>query len=101
MENGAATITDITAEIISKKIGNYDIYVCGGGRKNFYLINSLLSKISNKIFIIDELKIDGDYVESQAFAFLAIRNFLNLPISFPSTTNCCKPCVGGIIASNF
>ena len=33
--------------------------------------------------------------------FLAIRNFLNLPISFPSTTNCCKPCVGGIIASNF
>ena len=101
LENGAATITDITAEIISKKIGNYDIYVCGGGRKNFYLINSLISKISNKIFIIDDLKIDGDYVESQAFAFLAIRNFLNLPISFPSTTNCCKPCVGGIIASNF
>ena len=34
LENGTATITDITAEIISKKIGNYDIYVCGGGRKN-------------------------------------------------------------------
>ena len=101
LENGAATITDITAEIISKKIGKYDIFVCGGGRKNLYLINSLISKINNKIFIIDDLKIDGDYVESQAFAFLAIRNFLNLPISFPSTTNCYKPCLGGIITRNF
>ena len=47
--------------------------------------------------MIDELKIDGDYIESQAFAFLAIRSYLNLPISYPSTTNCNKPTVGGII----
>ena len=32
-------------------------------------------------------KINGDFVESQAFAFLAIRSLKNLPISFPDTTN--------------
>ena len=101
LENGAATVTDITIDLISKKIGSNDIYVCGGGRKNIYLINLLKNKIKNQIYMIDDLDIDGDYVESQAFAFLAIRTYLNLPISFPSTTNCKKPSVGGIIVKNY
>ncbi len=50
--------------------------------------------------MIDDLKIDGDFVESQAFAFLAIRSYLGLPISFPYTTNCKDPSVGGIIVNN-
>jgi len=59
-----------------------------------------LDKNVYKIFLIDSLNIEGDFVESQAFAFLAIRTFLKLPISFPSTTNCKKPSVGGIICKN-
>ena len=100
LENGATTITNITAELISKKIGDNHIYICGGGRKNNCLINLIKDKIKNKISMIDELQIDGDYIESQAFAFLAIRSYLNLPISFPSTTNCKKPTVGGNIIKN-
>ena len=46
---------------------------------------------------IDDYGIDGDFVESQAFAFLAIRSYLNLPISFPETTGVNKPCTGGLI----
>ncbi len=97
LENGTATMTDLTSELLSKKIGINDIYICGGGRKNKYLINSLKKKINNKLHLIDDLNIDGDYIESQAFAFLAIRSYLGLPISFPSTTNCKKPSIGGII----
>ncbi len=97
LENGTTTITDLTSELLSKKIGVNDIYICGGGRKNKYLINSLKKKINNKLYLIDELNIDGDYIESQAFAFLAIRSYLGLPISFPSTTNCKTPTVGGTI----
>tara|TARA_A100001011_G_scaffold348806_1_gene386921 strand:+ start:4274 stop:5368 length:1095 start_codon:yes stop_codon:yes gene_type:complete len=100
LENGTTTISNLTSEILSKKIGNNDIYICGGGRKNKYLINSLKNKINNKIFYIDDLNIDGDYIESQAFAFLAIRSYLGLPISFPSTTNCKKPSNGGTIIKN-
>ena len=96
LENGTTTITDLTSELLSKKIGINDIYICGGGRKNKYLINSLKKKINNKLHFIDDLNIDGDYIESQAFAFLAIRSYLGLPISFPSTTNCKKPSIGGI-----
>ena len=47
--------------------------------------------------LIDEYKVDGDFVESQAFAYLAIRTFLKLPISFPETTGCQKPTTGGKI----
>ena len=100
LENGASTITDLTSELLSKKIGTNDIYVSGGGRKNKYLINSLKRKIDNNIFSIDDLNINGDYIESQAFAFLAIRSYLGLPISFPSTTNCKSPSIGGIIIKN-
>ena len=50
--------------------------------------------------MLDDYGIDGDFVESQAFAFLAIRTYKNLPISFPSTTNCKSPTVGGEILEN-
>ena len=50
---------------------------------------------------IDDLGIDGNYIESQAFGFLAIRTYLGLPISFPETTGCKAPCKGGVIVKNF
>ena len=46
---------------------------------------------------IDDYGVDGDFVESQAFAYLAIRSILKEPISFPDTTGCLKPCTGGEI----
>ena len=101
LEDGAATITELTADIISKKLFDGDIYVCGGGRKNKYLIDSIQSKIKNKILQIDNLGIDGNHIESQAFAYLAIRSYLKLPISFPETTGCKKPCTGGILVKNY
>ena len=101
LEDGAATITELTADIISKKLSNNDVYVCGGGRKNKYLIDLIQSKIKNKISHIDNLGINGSYIESQAFAYLAIRSYLKLPISFPETTGCKKPCTGGVIVKNF
>ena len=101
LENGAATITEFTASILSKKILNNDIYVCGGGRKNSFLINSIKKKIKNKIRKIDDLNIDGGFIESQAFAYLAIRSYLGLPISFPETTGCNKPTTGGILVKNY
>ena len=54
-----------------------------------------------KLELIDDYKINGDFIESQAFAFLAIRSFLKLPISFPSTTGCKKPTSGGEMIKNF
>ena len=112
LEDGCATITNFTAYLIAKGIeyangNNTDpikFLVCGGGRKNDYLINSIKDYLSHKQNIslnsIDDYSLNGDYIESQAFGYLAIRSFLNLPISYPKTTGCVTPTVGGKLAQN-
>ena len=101
LENGAATVTELTAEILSKKLTDSPIYVCGGGRKNNFLISLIQKKIKHKIKKIDCLGFDGDFIESQAFGYLAVRSFLGLPISFPETTGVKKACTGGVLVKNF
>ena len=112
IEDGAATLTDFTGRIIGTELLSFlseererlwKVLVCGGGRKNTTLIKKIKNKIPKNLSIhsIDEYGIDGDYVESQAFAYLAIRSFLKLPITFPSTTGCKEPCTGGLIVKNF
>ena len=106
LEDGVSTLTDFTANIIGTEISlslkdfrekNQEILICGGGRKNKVLIKKINDNLPSNIYLknIDEYKINGDFVESQAFAFLAIRSVLKLPISFPNTTGCKDPCVGG------
>ena len=105
LSDGAATLTEFTAQLLSssikftKKIKSR-VILCGGGRKNKFLVQKL-KKINKNIESIDEYGIDGDFVESQAFGYLAIRSFLKLPISFPETTKVFKPCTGGVIIKNF
>ena len=113
LEDGCATITNFTAYLIAKGIeyanGNYDkpikYLVCGGGRKNIFLIQSVKDYLKSKQNIslnsIEEYNLNGDYIESQAFGYLAIRSFLNLPISYPKTTGCRTPTVGGNLVKNF
>ncbi len=111
LENGAATITDFTAGLISNGIkfthnvensSQSKWLVCGGGRKNKYLLESIKNNFKNlNISLIDKYEIDGDFIESQAFAFLAIRSLKGMPISFPNTTRCKKSITGGVIVENF
>ena len=78
------------------------LIVCGGGRKNKYLLECIKNNFEKlQLDPIENFKINGDFIESQAFAFLAIRSVEGLPISFPSTTRCKKPSTGGIIVENF
>ncbi len=102
LKDGAATLVRYTAHQILFHffIRKEKIILCGGGRKNKFLVRVIKSGNSN-VKLIDDYGIDGDFVESQAFAYLAIRSYLKLPISFPETTNCKKPCTGGIVVKNF
>ena len=43
----------------------------------------------------DEAGWDGDALEAQAFAFLAVRSLGGLPLSFPTTTGVPEPMPGG------
>ena len=113
IEDGLSTLTDFTASIIYQSIisstVNFDvstkvnIILCGGGRKNLFLLNSIKNKLPNNInlSLIDDYKINGDFIESQAFAYLAIRSYLKKVISLPQTTNVKKSCSGGILIQNY
>ncbi len=111
LEDGCATITNFTAYLIAQGLeyinqkNNITFLICGGGRKNIKLINCIKNYLSkeNKINLetIDNYSLNGDFIESQAFGYLAIRSFLNLPISFNSTTGCDRPTVGGKLVKNF
>tara|TARA_A100001015_G_scaffold163167_1_gene181359 strand:+ start:20152 stop:21270 length:1119 start_codon:yes stop_codon:yes gene_type:complete len=111
LEDGATTLTRFTADIINESLFSLffnkdftyrDIIVCGGGRKNKILLNAIKDNLPTNanLSLIDDYGINGDFVESQAFAFLAIRSIKNLPISFPNTTGCKKPCTGGELIGN-
>ena len=112
-EDGCATLTKFTAYLIvdglkktNKKnnINPHQYIFCGGGRKNKFLMQSIENYLGNKNIIIkdiDDYNFDGNFIESQAFAYLAIRSYLKLPISFPNTTRCKKVISGGVIQKNF
>ena len=113
LEDGCATITNFTAYLIAKGVEHANgsnikpikYLVCGGGRKNTFLIQSikdyLLHKKNISLNSIDDYSLNGDFIESQAFGYLSIRSFLKLPISFPRTTGCKVPTIGGKLVKNF
>ena len=117
LEDGAATLTHLTALLISEGITQFmsrnypdeentltkaKILICGGGRKNKFLLDILKKSLNiNKIESIDEYGYDGDFIESQAFGYHAIRSYMGLPISFPNTTGCKRPTTGGVIIKNY
>lgn len=111
-EDGLSTLVDFTAIIIYQSIlksikinenEKLSIIVCGGGRKNLSLMKSIRKRLPKNISlkIIDDYKIDGDFIELQAFAYLAIRSALKKIISYPNTTNVEKPSIGGVLVKNY
>ena len=100
IHDAMANLNYFTAKTISENIKNfvkdeYSIILCGGGRKNLKLVSNIKSLLNHEIKNIDEYGIDGDFIESQAFAYLAIRSLLKKNITFPSTTNVKKAITGG------
>ena len=114
LEDGCATITNFTAYLIAEGIkfsykknneSPSKYLICGGGRKNKFLIETIEYYLNNYENItldsIDLYNHNGDFIESQAFGYLAIRSYLGLPITFPYTTGCKNPTTGGEIIKNF
>ena len=112
LNDAAATLTEFTSLIIGKLHTRgclrTTLILCGGGRKNKFLVKRVkkISKYldapySTNIKLIDDYGIDGDFIESQAFGYLAIRSYLGLPITFPNTTGCKKPTTGGVFIKNY
>ena len=102
LEDGCATLSMLTVKSICMAINSFSItpnkiLFSGGGRKNDFIITNIKKIIKESIHLIDEFNFDGDFIESQAFAYLAIRSYLKKFITFPTTTGAKKPSLGGTI----
>ncbi len=62
------------------------VFISGGGRKNLFLMKIIKDNTTIEIIDLDKKKMNGDFIESQAFAYIAVRSLLQKVISFPQTT---------------
>ena len=74
------------------------VLVSGGGRKNSGLMALVSEALDCPVLPVEEVGMDGDMLEAQAFAYLAARVYSRLPTSAPGTTGAAKPVCGGTIS---
>jgi anhydro-N-acetylmuramic acid kinase len=76
------------------------IVVSGGGAHNANLLSELAAATGLPVTTAAAHGLDTDFIEAQAFGFLAVRRLRGLPSSFPGTTGAPHPVVGGIVATS-
>lgn len=102
IEDGAATLVAFTA--MSVKLGANLLpspptrwLVSGGGRKNPAIMGSLRDLLERPVEPVEAVGWNGDAIEAQAFAFLAVRSRAGMPLSLPTTTGVPVPLTGGVL----
>ena len=98
--DGAATLTAFTAASIAKARQHFPEpattwIVCGGGRHNKTLMAMLKARVNAPVIAAEEAGWNGDAMEAEAFAYLAMRAKKGLPLSLPTTTGVKQPMTGG------
>ncbi len=94
----AGTVASASEAILSAPVRPTQVLVSGGGRKNAHLMAELARALPMPVLDIDAAGMDGDMLEAQAFAYLAVRVQKGLPLSAPGTTAVPRPQRGGRIS---
>ena len=101
LQDGAATLASFCAQSIArdlKKFAPDTIIVCGGGRHNPAIMGMLDMHTDGNVMSAEDVGWDGDALEAQAFAYLAVRSLKAMPLSFPGTTGVPHAMTGGVVA---
>ncbi|MES2145076.1 MAG: anhydro-N-acetylmuramic acid kinase [Pseudomonadota bacterium] len=102
-ENAAATLTAIAAAAVAKGLEHCPmpptrILVTGGGRLNPVLMRELTTRTGLPTAHVESENLNGDMLEAQAFAYLAVRISRGMPTSGPTTTGVATAIGGGRIS---
>ena len=97
--DAAATMTAMAASAVMRAMEHCPtppstVLVCGGGRKNLTMMAMLHAGLDCPVRAVEDVGLDGDMIEAQAFAYLAVRVAKGLPTSCASTTGV-RAAVGG------
>jgi anhydro-N-acetylmuramic acid kinase len=100
--DGAATLTAFTAAAVARGLAFMPAppgrwLVTGGGRHNAATMAALAARLPGEVAPVEAVGWDGDALEAQAFAYLAVRVVRGLPTSLPTTTGVARPTSGGRI----
>src|SRR5436190_6262547 len=100
VDDGAATLTEMTAAAVAAARRHFpspprEWLVCGGGRHNPAMMAALARLLRAPVRPVEAAGWDGDALEAQAFAYLAVRSLRRLPLSPPPTTGAPHPICGG------
>jgi anhydro-N-acetylmuramic acid kinase len=98
--DGAATLTEMTAAAVAAARVHFpqpvrEFLVTGGGRHNPAMMAALARLLGVPVRPVEAVGWDGDALEAQAFAYLAIRSLRGLPLSLRTTTGTPRPMPGG------
>jgi anhydro-N-acetylmuramic acid kinase len=102
--NGAATLSALTAASVARVVKRLpepprSWIVAGGGARNPTLMKMLSERLAPAtVETADAVGWSSQSIEAQAFAYLAVRTQLGLPITFPLTTGIGQPMTGGVVA---
>ncbi|MCG7393501.1 anhydro-N-acetylmuramic acid kinase [Microvirga sp. ACRRW] len=99
-ENGAATLAAFTIESVIAALRHVPHapqrwLVTGGGRLNAHFMRRLHERLGVPVDPVESVGWNGDFLEAQAFGYLAVRSTLGLPLSLPTTTGVPHPMPGG------
>jgi anhydro-N-acetylmuramic acid kinase len=102
-EDAAATLTAAAAAAVARGAEHFPaqisrLLVTGGGRHNRAMMAELARRMNCPVLPVEEAGLDGDMLEAQAFAFLAVRVARGLPTSCPGTTGVPAAVGGGQIS---
>lgn len=102
--DAAATLTAIAAAAVAAGSTYFprpvsQILVGGGGRHNPALMAELSRRLPCPVIPVEAAGLDGDMLEAQAFAYLAVRVAHGLTTSAPGTTGVSKAISGGTVSS--
>jgi anhydro-N-acetylmuramic acid kinase len=102
LTDGAATLAAFTAHSIAASEKWFpekpkQWIICGGGRHNAAIMRELAALLP-KVISADAIGLNGDSMEAEAWAYLAVRALKGLPLTFPGTTGVAMPLTGGVLA---
>lgn len=101
-EDAVATLTAFTVQSIVQSFSHLPdtpkaLYVAGGGRHNKKIMHDLAEYFSFEVLSVEALGWNGDGLEAQGFAYLAVRSQLGLALTLPTTTGVPEPMTGGVL----
>ena len=106
LADGARTLAAVSAAAILKSAEHLPQapklwIVCGGGRKNPHIVADLragAAEAGAEVVLAEDAGLDGDAMEAEAWAYLAVRALKGLPLTFPTTTGCREVVSGGVLS---